>query len=70
MCRNGFLLGDTLMTRFVADQTSLAAAEATGAQLSLSSPGPSIFHQIVTSAFGEKHTSLRYYPLQMKLSFL
>ena len=39
----------------IADWTSRAMAETLDAQSSCCSRGPSIFYQIVTSAFGEKH---------------
>ena len=42
--------------RIVAGQASVEAASSSWRRLSRWSRGPSLFHQIVTSAFGEKHT--------------
>lgn len=70
LCRNARSFGIGPDDETIADWTSQAVAEARDAASSCCSRGPSIFYQIVTSAFGEKHTWVRYYPLQMKLSFL
>lgn len=67
LCRNAVSSGFIPDDETIADWTSRAMAETLDAQSSCCSRGPSIFYQIVTSAFGEKHTWVRYYPLQMKL---